>query len=197
MSVLPPSATFPSFFVVLAIFFFITLFLGVNLSKLRETIRPALQNSKSRLDLFSKPLVWTKGYIQGYVDTLTPSNDLRLDYRPSSRDLAKGKRPYLLHRLYYFIRYNTFFRNTFTVLMHDCLIPEILFPWALWNRYLYRNNPFVQTWWSPFLFVAHVIRLAFIPAWAALVIVMICYFVFLDFSSACFHLVRRLFGYGE
>src|SRR2546430_183287 len=118
MSVLPHSATLLSFFVVLVVFFLITLLLGVNLSKPLTAILPALQNSKSRLDIFSKLFAWTRGYIQGYVDVLTPPEHLELNDRPSSKERAEGK-PFL-YRLY------CFFRRTLTVLMRDCLIPEIL-----------------------------------------------------------------------
>jgi hypothetical protein len=86
MSVLPKSASFPSFFVVFAILFLFTILLGVNLKTLLANIPPLLRRSKPQLGPLAKLSAWTKSsYIQGYLNILNPYSELKFD-RPSNAE---------------------------------------------------------------------------------------------------------------
>lgn len=125
MSVLPSSATFASFFVVVVIFFIITILLGLNLSKLLTATMVTVQSSYLWLESFLKPVSWTRSYVQSYVDMLA----------------TQEREPH-----FNMLLYSCRLRDFFIAFMRDFLIPEILVPRVLWNRFLYRNNRYINFW---------------------------------------------------
>lgn len=170
MSVIPASATFPSFFVVVAVFSLVTIALVTNLSKALATVRPILQSPRVFVGAMHNLLDATQRYMKRHVDLFTPSKSLKRDGRTSH-----------------------IVQNSLTALIHDYLIPEILLPRDLWKLFLYRHNSYISFWWSPVLVMAHVMRLLLIPAWVALVVVLVFCLVFLDLSFACCRTLSRLF----
>lgn len=160
MSVLPNSASFASFFVVLTISFALTLLLGLNLPKLRTTIILGLQAPNPWVRIFFAPLSGIRNYVQIYVDELG------------------GERPTPDFWMFCCNPFNI--RTDFMAIMRNFLIPEISVPRTLWTRFLYRNSLYVRFHWSPVLLVVHVIRIMLIPVWITLFLVMICCLVLGD-----------------
>lgn len=157
MTVLPNSATFASFFAVLAIAFAFTLLLGINLSQIRTLILLGAQDSNlwSRISL--APFRRIKAYVESYLDELgTPKH--------GERSIVN-------------------IRSCLVAVIRDFLIPEIHLPLTLWNRFLYRNNPYVRVWWSPVLVLVHAIQIVLIPVWISIVMGMLVVLISLDILS--------------
>jgi hypothetical protein len=146
----------------------------VNLSKLLTSIMSTVRNSEGRLNIFLKPLFWTRSYARSYLDALTPR-----EHEQSANMFC------------YNLMLCGGIRNSFIALMRGFLIPEILLPYALWNLFLLRHNKYIYFWWSPILFTVHAIRIALIPAWITVLTGMILCLVSYDFISGCFCLFSR------
>jgi hypothetical protein len=167
MSVLPDSATFASFFAVLAIAFAFTLLLGINLSRVRTTILLGVQDSNLWSRILRAPFRRIKSYAEIYVDALgTPKHDD--------------------HSILFCCSHGNI-RSFLVAIIRDFLIPEIHVPLTLWNRFLYRNNPYVRVWWSPISVLVHAIRITLIPLWISLVVCILVGLVFWDVVSICSH----------
>lgn len=165
MSVLPSSATFASFFAVLAIAFAFTLLLGINLSRIRTLVLLGAQDSNLWLRIALAPFRRIKAYVESYVDEIgTPKH--------GERSIVNV-------------------RSCLVAVIRDFLIPEIHVPLTLWNRFLYRNNLYVRVWWSPILVLVHAIQIVLIPVWISLVAGMLLVLIFWDVISRCYHFSSR------
>ncbi|OQD83973.1 hypothetical protein PENANT_c014G10849 [Penicillium antarcticum] len=118
MSVFPSSATFASFFAVLAIAFAFTLLLGINLSRIRTIILLGAQDSNLWLRISLAPFRRIKAYVESYVDEL---------------GALKNDESSIVN-----------IRSCLVAAIRDFLVPEIHVPLTLWNRFRYRNNPYVR-----------------------------------------------------
>ncbi|KAH8587293.1 hypothetical protein B0O99DRAFT_656496 [Bisporella sp. PMI_857] len=163
MSVLPKSATFPSFFVVFTGLFLSTILLGTNIWPLLAGIPPKFQNRSLGLlaQLFAS---WILHYIEEYTHMLNPYRD----YTPN---------------ISYELRYlciPIIFRGIPIFILRGFLLHKIYMPRDQYILYLYRDNRFMHVKYHPVWFVKDVIRAIFIPAWLALATSIICYLVLLD-----------------
>ena len=178
MSVLPESATFVSFFIVLAIFFVFTTVLVFNL----ETLVTKMRRPSSSLIRLPGPLVDVASlfriYINGYMKMLNPHTDYNI---PS---LGICNFPWWI------------LRTSTIVLLRSFLLPEIYMPMDQYIMFQYRHNRFARViyipWWGVLL---NIVRGILIPAWIVLAVGIICYQVLLDMISSVF--ISVLLGLGQ
>lgn len=186
MSVLPKSATFVSFFVVLAIFFVFTTVLVFNLETLVTKMRRPGSSLVAKIRLPGTSLVtnirlpgslvdvasWFRIYINGYMNMLNPHTDYNI---PS---LGIRNLPWWI------------LRTLTIVVLRSFLLPEINMPMDQYFMFQYRNNRFVNLeyipWWGVLLNIA---RGILIPVWIVLAVGIICYQVLLDIISSAFNAV--------
>lgn len=154
MSVLPSSATLPSFFVVLVICFALTLFLGINLSSLQKGFA-----SKQGLEVS-----WKQGVFYLFSQTKSVVQVDGQLFGMKQHDLWSHKSWWLLSPVRYLL----------VVSLLSMLIEELSLPRTLWTRFIYRNNKYVIFTWSWGSAVAHIIRLTLIPVWVSLVVAIVC-----------------------
>jgi hypothetical protein len=140
MSVLPESATFVSFFIVLAIFFVFTTVLVFNLEALVTKMRRPSSSVVAKIRLPGSALVTNirlpgslvdvvslfRIYINGYIKMLDPHTDYNI---PS---LGKRNFPWWI------------LRTSTIVVLRSFLLPEIHMPMDQYNMFLYRHNPFAR-----------------------------------------------------
>jgi hypothetical protein len=192
MSVLPESATFVSFFIVLAIFFVFTTVLVFNLEALVTKMRRPSSSVVAKIRLPGSALVTNirlpgslvdvvslfRIYINGYIKMLDPHTDYNI---PS---LGKRNFPWWI------------LRTSTIVVLRSFLLPEIHMPRDQYTMFLYRHNPFARViyilpWWGVLL---NIVRGILIPAWIVLAAGIICYQVLLDIISA---FISVMLGLGQ
>ncbi|KAI0382261.1 hypothetical protein F5Y04DRAFT_288018 [Hypomontagnella monticulosa] len=179
MSVLPTSASFASFFIVLAIFILLTI-IGLNLSALLALFATVTPRSRKKTpgpiegNLMSKLPPWMENYIRFYMNVFDNSNELSLK---DSFNLPVTGREWLTLPIYLAV-YVT--RILPALAMRRWLLPEILYPRYKWLLFLYRHNRYVTIKYHPILFVTDFIRFTLIPAWVVLALCIVCYFPILD-----------------
>lgn len=165
MSVLPGSATFVSFFIVLAIFFVFTTILVFNLETLVTKIRRPSSSLVAKIRLPS----FFRIYIHDYMKMLNPHTDYNI---PSLE---------IFNFPWWILRTSTI------VVLRFFLLPEINMPMDQYTMFRIRHNRFVGIrylpWWGVLLNIA---RGILIPAWIVLAVVIICYQVLLDMISLAF-----------
>ena len=168
MSILPNSASFGSFFVVLAISFLLTILLGVNLPTLLSKLfrlthqwspRDNLSLWKHRF-LFKRP-EWTRiDYIQGYVDILNPTIDL-----DSSLSAPKDKWGLDVCESWIFLLSWRLFRQLPILVLHYFLANEVNFPFYQWWLYQHRHDPRMVIKYHWAFFIKDLIRFFLLPIW--------------------------------
>jgi hypothetical protein len=192
MSVLPESATFVSFFIVLAIFFVFTTALVFNLETLVTKMRRPSSSLVAKIRLPGSALVTNirlpgplvdvaslfRIYIHGYMKMLDPHTEYKI---PS---LGICNFPWWI------------LRTSTIVVLRSFLLPEIYMPVDQYTMFQYRHNRFAGViyipWWGVLLNIARVIL---IPAWIVLAAGIICYQVLLDMISSAF--ISVLLGLGQ
>jgi hypothetical protein len=198
MSVLPRSASFPSFFVVFAILLLFTILLGVNLKTIQANMHSLLQRSKSQQRFSEKLFAWTKSsYVRRYLDLLNPYKEFKLDPLPFNEIEWNSEHIWLsllilLCQFMLFIILSIPFillRNLPVILLRKFLLPEIFMPKDQYNLFLYRNNRYMTIRYHPVWFVKDVIRGFLIPAWIAVAAGIVCYLVIQDILWRSFMLV--------
>jgi hypothetical protein len=184
MSVLPESATFASFFIVLAIFFIFTTILVFNLETLVTKMRYPSSSLIAKMRHPSSSLIakirlpsFLRIYIHEYMKMLNPYTDYNI---PS---IDKFNFPWWI------------LRALTIVVLRSFLLPEINMPMDQYIMFRIRHNRFVGIrylpWWGILLNIA---RGILIPAWIVLAVVIICYQVLLDMISSVFISVLFRFG---
>ena len=174
MSVLPPSATLLSFFIVLVTLVLFTISTGLYLSITLATIVPPL----SRLfRLIGRILSHSipRAYLHDTFDLFDPSTTIHPNNLGSPRWFDDHK---WLSRLYRLIRF--VFRRLPAEIIHGALVPEILFPKDQWIMFQYRNNRYIHYRWHPLAFIRDFFRLLLIPVWIMMIIGIIPYIVAVD-----------------
>src|SRR5947207_116550 len=121
MSVLPNSATFVSFFIVLAIFFVFTTTLVISFETIVTKMRHPAKLLHGPLTTAAASL---KIYIDGYKEMLNHHND----YRVPSLYSFSGLPWWLL-------------RSPTIMLLRSFLLPEINMPMDQYMMFQYRHNP--------------------------------------------------------
>ena len=177
MSVLPESATFLSFFVVLAIFFVFTTVLIFNLETLVTHMRRPSSSRVAKIRLPGSALVTNirlpgllvdmaslfSIYIEGYMTMLNPHTEYHIP------PLSISNFPWWI------------LRTSTIVVLRSFLLPEINMPMDQYIMFRYRHNRFARViyipWWGVLLNIA---RGILIPAWIVLALAIICYQVLLD-----------------
>jgi hypothetical protein len=194
MSVLPKSASFASFFVVFAILFLFTILLGLNLPTLLANLFHLTQgwSPQARLSLkrpsfsLSRP-EWTKiDYIQGYVDILNPTIDLR-----DSLSRPRENWGYVVGESWPFLFFWYVFRRFPVLVLHHFLANEVNFPFYQWFLYQHRHNPRMNIKYHWVFFVKDFFRFFLIPVWFVLGGAVICYLVVQDVLGLFFIPILR------
>lgn len=196
MSVLPKSASFPSFFVVLAISLLLTVLLVLQLPTLiakwfhvTRTLPPrAVQAVKKASISFKRPK-WTRiPYIQGYVDILNPTIDLEGHLsRPSEGwgEVAQDSIPFLI---VWFT-----FRRLPVLVLHYFLAHEVNFPFYQWFLYQHRDNPMMEIYYHWAFFIRDFIRAVLLPAWVVVGGAVLCYLIIQDaLGVVCIPVLRAV-----
>ena len=169
MSVLPNSATFRSFFVVLAIFLLSTLCIGFYLSTLLATVLPPLLRPPLALTRRLKRSLQSSTYIQNYIDLLNPSRAVKFDWPPKPTWISHlGILSWLcVDKACLCIWW--LFRKLPANFVHYVFVREILFPRDQYVLFQYLGNPILGLRWHPLAFIRDFIRLMLLPVWVALV----------------------------
>jgi hypothetical protein len=165
MSVLPASASFISFFIVLAILFLATIFVALYLVTFLSIALPILLRPIRFLLSHARHLQrqGVPRFIQKYFDLLnsTPSSDLSL------WDLDKPWRHWPLE-------YASFvFRGFLANIVHYGLVKEIFFLRDLYVMLQYRGHVVHLFEWRCVWLVRDVVRFVFLPVWVALIVVFV------------------------
>jgi hypothetical protein len=189
MSVLPNSAKLGSFFVVFAIFLLLTILLGLNLPTLISNLFRLVQGWTPRASLSVKtPNIsvrrpeWTKhDYIQGYVDILNPTIELRASLsRPGGNWGDEGVKSWPFLGIWYV------FRRFPILLLHHFLAQEVNFPFYQWFLFKYRHNAMMDIRYHWLFFVKDFFRFLLLPIWVALGGAIVFYLVLQDFIGIFF-----------
>jgi hypothetical protein len=138
MSVFPKTATFPSFFVVFAIIFLLTILLGLNLKKMLQRLKPMKTQgstiadtpllSKQLKELFKMLAMQLSPailYIGWYLRLLNPYNDY--EYRPEAESMILRALEHVILRIPILI-------------LRKCIMPEICMPIDQYILFRYRHN---------------------------------------------------------
>lgn len=188
ITVLPSSATFASFLIVLSVFLVLTALLGLNLPNLLKVSRNAsmylknfargdvLPDLKARARAFCN-----RPYIRWYMNVLRPSRDVHviLDIDRWLSSDSDNDRSSLLRMVLLLSKYCI--RDLPIILLHYYLVPEILYPeyqWFLLHRI--GRGPIWTVRWYPPLVIVDLIRFSLIPLWTVLSIVLVLYLMFGD-----------------
>jgi hypothetical protein len=195
MSVFPKTATFPSFFVVFAIIFLLTILLGLNLKKMLQRLKPMKTQgstiadtpllSKQLKELFKMLAMQLSPailYIGWYLRLLNPYNDY--EYRPEAESMILRALEHVILRIPILI-------------LRKCIMPEICMPIDQYILFRYRHNRYHNIQYHPIYFVKDIIRGLLIPVWITVAAGIIACLVVRDIIGACLALVGlfRWIGY--
>ena len=215
MSVLPDSASFPSFFVVLAISLLLTILLGLNLptllaklfhltqgwsprgpnlSRLPEKLfrftqgwSPRARHSLRKSSFSFKRPGWTKiDYIQGYVDILNPTIELESSLSIPVEKWGDTAASSLPFLFFWYI-----FRRLPILVLHHFLAKEVNFPFYQWFLYQHRHDPAMDIYYHWAFFVRDFFRFILIPAWIVLGGAVVFCLVFQDVLGLVFIPILR------
>ncbi|EWZ27770.1 hypothetical protein FOZG_18512 [Fusarium oxysporum Fo47] len=183
MSVLPKSANFPSFFVVLAISLVLTILLGLQLPSLlakwfyvTRTWPPRARQAIKRTNMSFQRPEWTRiPYIQGYVDILNPTIDLDPRLRNPPDHWSETVQDSLLFYITWFI-----FRRLPVLVLHHFLSNEVNFPVYQWFLYQHRHNPRMKIYYHWAFFIRDFVRAILLPAWVVIGGAFLCYLIIQD-----------------
>ncbi|KAF9773960.1 hypothetical protein IL306_008124 [Fusarium sp. DS 682] len=183
MSVLPKSANFPSFFVVLAISLVLTILLGLQLPSLlakwfyvTRTWPPRARQAIKRTNMSFQRPEWTRiPYIQGYVDILNPTIDLDPRLRNPPDHWSETVQDSLLFYITWFI-----FRRLPVLVLHHFLSNEVNFPVYQWFLYQHRHNPRMKIYYHWAFFIRDFVRAILLPAWVVVGGAFLCYLIIQD-----------------
>ena len=194
MGVLPKSASFASFFVVLAVFLLITL-LGLNwptlfdkslaLSRRLWSLRPKRSSTSKwpsmfKQDFMSKLPKPIRKYYEFYYNVVDREDHRRV------WDLLKLEE---VSRLLWWVLLLTgitpilFVVRIFPALiLRHLIVPEINLPSKQWYMYKYRDNVFLNFRMRPILIIPNTIRIVLIPVWIVMGIIFMCVLMLEDFT---------------
>ncbi len=196
MTVLPKSASFSSFFVVLVVLLLFTISLGLKMSPVLNTTLSLLrklkpQRSPAAYQRFRLKLPkWLSDYIQGYILLLEDPESYSFKLPDLPRSCADFLDLLLILVFGFFVLIWDLIRPI--RLLRDFLIPEILHPRDQWVLFQYRHNRYLNIQWHPICFVLDIFRFAFIPVWVATAIALLCVLVVEDLLAFMFVSAAKL-----
>ncbi|KAF2178421.1 hypothetical protein K469DRAFT_642743 [Zopfia rhizophila CBS 207.26] len=186
MSVLPKSASFPSFFVVFTIFLLSTICMDIYLPTLLSRIRPPLLDLTAKLFRLTKDSARSITSSYKNVHALKPSINLA--------DPAWVKRlpekPLMLHWISEWAWW--IFRDGPTIVVRELLIPELFFPCDQYRMYPYIGHTYLKIQWHALAFIRDIFRLALLPIWVVVIILLVCWVAVLTGLTWTFKYVWRL-----
>ncbi|KAF2657830.1 hypothetical protein K491DRAFT_654142 [Lophiostoma macrostomum CBS 122681] len=202
MSVLPASATFPSFFIVLAVFLLITISIGLYLSTFLANVLPSITRPFYKLLSYSnqRQRLCVPFLIQKYIDLLDPKPVFKFDFTKQrgspQRHNKRGWLNWLLHCLLRGLDYP--FRKGPADLVHYKLIRELFLFRDLYVMSQYLGNRFAGIEWHWTYFAMHVVRAILLPVWLVMVVGIVAWLIVLDLVllafEAVFWLVARIYN---
>jgi hypothetical protein len=191
MSVLPSSATLWSFFVVLVIFLITTISMGFFLTGILATFKPLqapLVNTTRRLAKFLQ----TSTFLREYIDLLNPYHKKDVIdpiwYDPDSETAFYHSYPFLLPLVFVMLYWVV--RGLPKVLAHK-LVQELTFPYDQYVMLQYLGNNILGLMWHPLAFLRDIVRLAFLPVWAGLIVGLVALIIVEDVVWFCFFVAPR------
>jgi len=192
MGVFPKSATFPSFFIVFAIIFLLTILLGLNLKKMLQGLKPEktqgpitadaplLSNQVKKLfTMLVMPLAPATLYIGWYLRLLNPYNEYK--YSPHADSGILRVLEYVTTQIPILI-------------LRKFIMPEICMPIDQYILFQYRNNRYFNIQYHPIYFVKDIFRGLLIPVWIAVAAATVGVLVVRDIIGACLALVGLFVG---
>lgn len=193
MSVLPSSATFPTFFAVLAILFLVTILVGAYLSTIalslhhsiavpfHQFITPPLRNFFGSGNQFVKEiaLIKTLDDIPHLFNILSILEDIEA--------------PTVAHHPWIWSFLNSIYQVfvAFPSAIVRKLWRELLLPRDLWIAFRLRDNKFVEFRWTPLLCVVDIFRLVLLPIWLVVIVIVVGYLLVLKLCIEVSRLFRR------
>lgn len=163
MSVLPSSATFWSFFLVLLLLLLLTITLGVLFGTILQDFKTRAIHGLQSLKL----------YIASYKKLVNPFDETyELRYvLPDEED------SWLIHPLLALLALLTIIPVYF---LRSVVMREIYMPSRQYFMFVHRENEYLHVRYHPVKFLIDIIRGALIPAWIVVAIVIMGYLVSLD-----------------
>lgn len=205
MSVLPHSASFASFFVVLAVFLLFTILFGANLPNFIAKTSPFFQNPSL---LFCRPKTagiaglwrgdmppWVKDYIESYIYLLDRFRGNSIWKLLVGQPLKYPKARLLRWPLFAF--YATVLLLTRlipAIILRHFAVPEILYPHFQWILFKYRHHYALEHKIKRYkiLIFTDIVRFALVPAWIVLALVVLCNLVLQDLVVWIFKLIVKV-----
>jgi hypothetical protein len=190
MSVLPASTTLYSFFIVLLGFLLITIILAAYLPLIRSTLSASIAPQLKRATATTVRITKTTAvatYCKGIAGIVIREREL------PDVDLAPEwfREHHRCYRFYKWIR--VILRQSLIVIVHKNLIYEVRLPRDKWLMMKMLNHMYFPGRWKISTFLCDVVRVLFLPVWAALIIAILVYVIALDFVVCIIWLVLSPF----
>ncbi|KAF2258987.1 hypothetical protein CC78DRAFT_537401 [Lojkania enalia] len=184
MNVLPSSATLWSFFVMLFLFFFGTVCIGLYLSTLLAWLQilPALA-ARANHQLTKLQ------YIRLYIDLLNPSSEVNVQLL-NDPDWVEGSN--WLVKLGVWLLWWPL-RALPAILVHYVFVRELFFLRDQYVALQYYGNVVMgqRIYWHPLGLVRDIVRFILLPVWAAAIVGIVCLLVLEDILFLIFNVISR------